>query len=381
MSSSVAGRLRVDSRRLRNDDGWFAGRGVADLAALGYILHGRTDEVLRRLDAYARGRRNVVRVLGMLGASPWVSAGLDFSPRTQGYVDARARLVQECNARGMYVKFDLFADAQIVVPDSGERKAWTREFANFCRENPGVFPGLSNEPYKNGWVSATDLALLSLAEAFAGAVGHRDFSVGDVAEGPSMTSELVEVSQHANVVETHPARDWGGDDRWRRWLDHLEGITEVLGQTRPGTAYFVGEPIGAAPSADPGRRDNDPDALAAGSIISALCGYSGYVYHKIDSEIDVDALPGFYGDAADVLARLPCSPDWQYLNDSWPGAPTDGITWKGLTGKVRNLVSGNAAWTIAYGEADFESVKWRYGWVPTIEYSGQRVRVWSVKKG
>ena len=377
-SCSVAGRLRVDSRRLRNDDGWFSFRGVSDLAAIGYVLSGRENEVWRRLDAYARAKRTAVRVLGMLGAPPWQSAGLAFSPKTAGYTEARQQVVDQATARGLYVKLDLFADAQIVVPDANERRAWTLEFADFCRANAGVLPGLSNEPYKNGWDKATDPALLSLAETFAQAVGHRDFSIGDAAEGADLTAELIELSQHANIVETHPDRAWGGDDRWRRWLDHLEGITEVLDRTRQGTAYLVSEPIGAALKAEPGRRDDDPDALAAGPFVSACCGYAGYVYHKIDSEIDVDLLPGFYD--ADALARIPCSPDWRYLNDSWPDAPTDGITWKGKTGKVRNLVSGGAAWTVAYGEADFDSVRWRPGWTPTLEYAGQRIRVWSAVK-
>jgi hypothetical protein len=77
---------------------------------------------------------------------------------------------------------------------------------------------------------------------------------------------------------------------------------------------------------------------------------------------------------------VPVSPDWRYLNDSWPGAPTDGITWRGKEGKMRNLVSGDQAWTVAYGEADFDSVKWRAGWTPKLEYAGARVRVWSVAR-
>ena len=156
-------------------------------------------------------------------------------------------------------------------------------------------------------------------------------------------------------------------------------MTDVMGQLAHGVAYQVEEPIGAAPQEIPGRRDSDPDALAAGPFISALCGFGGYTYHKIDSEIGVDALPGFY-ETADVLALIPCSPDWHYFNDGWAGSPTEGITWVGKEGKMRHLVRGNKAWSIAYGEADYNSVKWRTGWVPRVEYSGQRIRVWSVNQ-
>lgn len=383
-TSAIAGRIRVDKRRLRNDAGWFPWLGVSDLAALGYILSGREAEVWRRLDAYQRARRTVVRVLGMLGAPPWQAAGLAFSPRTPGYVEARARLVAEANRRGLYVKFDLFADAQIVVPDAGERRGWLDEFAQFCLANPGVIPGLANEPFKNGWASAVDPALIELAERFAAIVGHRDFAIGDPTDGDNQdasaetTAEFMTLSRHSNLLVLHPDRKFGGDGRWRRWLDHLEGMFDVVSALPPFVAYVIDEPIGAAPAADPGRRDSDPDAFIAGQFVAACCGF-GFTYHKIDSEIDVDALPGFY-EAADLLARVPASPDWHYLNDSWPGAPTDGIRWRGETGKMRNLVAGDQAWTVAYGDADFDSVTWRPGWTPHVEFAGARARVWSVTR-
>ena len=77
---------------------------------------------------------------------------------------------------------------------------------------------------------------------------------------------------------------------------------------------------------------------------------------------------------------MPASPDWTYRNDSWAGAPTDGITWIGRPGKVRSLVRGMQAWTVAYGEADFDSVQWRPGWTPREIYAGPRVRVWAVNQ-
>jgi hypothetical protein len=382
---TIAGRLRAVSRRLQNDAGWFSWRGVSDLAALGYMLNGREADVMARLDAYARARRSVVRVLGMLGAPPWVSAGLAFSPRTPGYADARARLVAAAGRLGLYVKFDLFADAQIVVPSASDRRAWMEEFAQFCRSHPGVIPGLTNEPFKNGWQEADDPALLDLAESFARLVGHRDFFVGDPGDGGNpdasaqTTSRFVTLSRRSTLLALHPDRSFGTDTRWRRWIDHLEGMTDVLGQLAPGVAYVVDEPIGAAPAAQPGRRDNDPDAFVAAQVVAACCGF-GFTYHKIDGEIAVDQLPGFYGDAADLVASLPASPEWRYLNDSWPGAPTAGIRWAGKEGKVRNLVRGDQAWTVAYGEADFDSVKWRAGWTPRVAYTGARVRVWAVNQ-
>lgn len=384
-TANIDGRLRVERRRFKNDAGWFSWRGVSDLAALGYILNGREAEVWRRFDAYARAKRTVVRVLGMLGAPPWVSAGLAFSPLTPGYVDARARLVAAANSRGLYVEFCLFADAQYVVPDAHERRAWLEEFARFCLAQPGVVPQLVNEAFQNGWSEADDPDLLALADVFAGIVGHRDFSISDPKDGDNpdaseeTTARILKTAKHANIVVMHPDRSYGDAKRYRRWVDHLEGMFDVIGLLPADVAYVVDEPIGAAPTGIPGRRDNDPDAFIAAQFVSACCGFGGFTYHKIDGEIDVDALPGFY-EIADLLAQVPTSPDWRYLNDSWPGAPTEGIRWIGQEGKMRHLVNGGRAWSVAYGQADFDSVVWRHGFTPKVVFSSPRVRVWTVNQ-
>lgn len=337
-----------------------------------------------RFDAYARARRTVVRVLMMLGSKPWVDAGLDFSPSTPGYWDAVDRLVDEANGRGLYVEPCAFADAQIVMPSAEMRHDFVDRFALYCWTHPGLVPQLANEPFKNGWQEADDPALLALAEAFALVAGDRNFSIGDPMDGDNpdasaeTTTKLKTLAQRSSIVVLHPDRSFGSDDRWRRWIDHLEGMTDVVHNLAPNAAYVIDEPIGAAPTAIPGRRDNDPDAFVAAQVVALCCGF-GFTYHKIDGEISVDALPGFH-EVADLLASIPVSPEWIYLNDSWPGAPTEGITWVGKTGKVRNLVRGNQAWTVAYGEADWSSVRWRSGFTPTPIYEGARCHVWKVNQ-
>jgi hypothetical protein len=325
-----------------------------------------------------------VRVLGMLGSRPWVEAGLAFNPTTPGYWDACHRLVQEADARGLYVEFCFFADAQIVVPDPSMRTAWLRLFAEFCRDRPAVIPQLANEASFNGWNEADDPALLAMADTLAQSLGRRDFSISDPKDGDNpdasaeTTARLKTLSRFSLIVVLHPDRSFGSDDRWRRWIDHLEGMTDVVNDLAPNAAYAIDEPIGAALAAQPGRRDNDPDALIAAQVVALCCGF-GYTYHKIDAEIPVDALPGFY-DVADLLASIPVSPDWTYRNDSWPGAPTAGIRWTGKTGKVRHLVNGNRAWSVAYGEGDWNSVVWRPGYTPVPVYEGARCRVWKVNQ-
>lgn len=385
LSAAIAGRVRALARRLQNDAGWFPWRGVSDFGAVGYLLTGREADLVARLDRYAACGRTVVRVLGMLGDPSWVLRNLACSPRAPGYWDALDRVGALVNARGMYVNFGIFADAQIVVPDAGERREWMYRFGAFLRDRPGFIPQCANEPWKNGWDASTDGALLALADVLGSELGHHDFSIGDPQEGVEDVGAAFEtLARHSSILVIHPDRDSHGQEavRWRRWVDHLEGFTELPPVSNRDAALVLDEPNGASRSYQDGRRENDPDAFVAGQVAAACAGF-GFTYHWIPEEPNqwpVDELPGLTPDVAAILAQIPCSPDWQYKNDSWPGAPTDGIAWTGKTGKLRHLVNGDRAWSVAYGEANFDSVRWRPGWTPREVYAGPRVRVWAVNQ-
>lgn len=390
----IGSRIRISQRRLLNDAGWFANRGVADFGAIGHELKGRGGQVDERFDWYAKCSRTVVRVLGMLADPSWVGRDLAFGPRDAGYWNAMERRVSAANARGIYVKLGIFADAQMYMPSHADRKALVREFAAFCREHQGVIPQMANEPYKNGWSSADDPQLLELAQLFASEVGHRDFYVGDVGDSGGenntegnnkMVGKWNAIGAICNGLDIHSSRDQpAGDSRYSRAIDHLEGFTELFSQiTNRDAAVDQEEPIGSHPVCDPGRRECRPDAQVAGMAVGLCCAFGGYTLHWIpeeDGQGSVYDCAGLDPEACAVLARMPSTPEWIYLNDSWQGAPTEGITWTGKTGKVRNLVRGNQAWTVAYGEGDFGSVKWRAGWTPRVEYASANVCIWSVNQ-
>ena len=379
---TVSGRLRVVDRRFHNDNGWWAWRGISDFAAVAYVLTGREGELASRFDAYARAGRTIVRIMGMLGT--W-APDLNFSPNTAGYWEALDHLVWLANRRGLYVELCAFADAQVVVPDAQVRAHWVTDFTDFTQDHPGVILQLANEPFKNGWSEADDPALLALAGQAARELGHKDFSIGDPVDGddPDASAEtvnrLITLSYHSNLVVLHSSRK-EDTARFRRWVDHLEGVTEILPKLQPGVALVHDEPMGAG-ARQPGKRDNDPDALLAAMVCSTIIG-CGYTYHWIPEEhaFDPAALPGLDPQAAAVLSQLPTSPDWRYLNDSWAGSPTQGITWWGQTGKLRHLVKGNQAWSLAYGEGDFNSVQWRPGWTPRVVYRQARICIWAVNQ-
>ena len=373
---AIAGRVRMVQGRFQNDAGWWPWRVVSDLSGPAYLLTGRESQLAQRLDVYAQGGRTGVRMCGMIGT--WRPQDR-YSPRTPGYWDALAQVYDLCAARGLYLELCLFADAQVLVPDNGERAQWLDRFADFIASRPGVIPQVANEPFKNGWSSATDPQLTDLAERLAARLGHRDFSLGDPEDGDDVdasaetTAALVQLSQRSNLVVLHSSR-MSAPDRWRRWVDHLGGVTTVFPQLRSGVAFSQDEPMGAGAQMQDGRRDNDPDAFVAAHLTS-LCCAQGFTYHWIvDESLTVDQLPGF-AVVAPWIDRVPVSPDWRYCNDSWPGSPTAGVKVVGKPGKIRNLVNGSHFWTVAYGELDFDSIVWRM--TPTeLVYDGQRCKVW-----
>jgi len=377
----IAGRVRVVQRHFQNDLGWFGWRCVSDLPGVGYVLNGgREAQLVDRLDAYAAANRTAVRMCGMLDWSPPDA----FSPRTPGYWDALSHVYDLCVDRGLYLELCCFADAQRIVPDAGERQQWLSQFGNWMKDRPGVIPQVANEPAFNGWSEADDPALLALGDQLGQILGHLDFSIGDPVDGDNVdasaetNARLITLSQHSKIVVMHPDRGSHGDpSRWRRWVDHLEGFYDVMPDLSPDTALVIDEPMGAGPEYQDGRRDNDPDAFIGAQMVSLCVGF-GYTYHWMQGEgLDAHNLPGIAGD---LLPHVPVDPAWSYKNDSWQGAPTEGITWTGPTGKMRNLVAGNSAWTVAYGQGDWNSVKWRAGWTPTVVYSGPHACVWTVQK-
>jgi hypothetical protein len=392
--SKITGRIRVDAGGFRTDAGPFAVRGMSDFGAIAHVLKGRRSVIERRADRYAACGRTVVRIAGMLGHESWIARDLGFSPRDPGYWEAAAETLAIYASRGIYVEWFFFADAQIVVPDAAEREAWLRQWAAFVKDRPEVFPSLSNEPFKNGWENCVDPALLRLADIFAGIVGHRDFSIGDPGDvvndpetGDPLWGEWETCSQRSNVLVTHPNRDQPPppDKRFRRWVDHLEGFTELPPVSNQIAAIYLNEPMGAHPVYQNGRRDNDPDALAAGQFVAACVGY-GFCFHWIpeeDGQCDVMELPGLTPEIAEVLVQIPAGPDWSYQNDTWQAAPTEGIAWDGLEGKLRHRVrnDGREAWSVAYGETDFDrNVRWKEGWTPVVRYRGPRICVWQVTR-
>jgi len=367
--------IRIENRRFKSDNQWWAWRGVSDFNTTAYVLQSNYAAMDARFDVYQRAKRTIVRTMAMLNWN-----GYAFSPRSVGYWSALDTVYHAAIDRGMNLELCLFADAQQIVPDVELRKAWLQQFADFIIGRPGIVPQLANEPFKNGWTGATDPALLELADLLAERLGHRHFSIGDPQDGDDpdasaeTTAALVELSHHSLCTVMHPSRAEGDSSRWRRWVDHLEGFTDVIHQQAPGTALSLDEPMGAALTYQSGRRDNDPDAHIAAEMVAKCCGF-GYTYHYLCEEVpDAAQLPGLLA-MAPFIDQVPVDPGWSYRNDSWDGSPTHGYRVTGKDGKVRSMVNGSSFWTVAYGELDFGSINWVRPPQETV-YDGARCKIY-----
>lgn len=371
--TAIAGRLRIEQGRIRNDAGWWMRLGLADFDLIHLARTGQQATVIARLDAAERAHVGIVRVF----ASAFNLFHL--TPDMTGFEDALRFVRVEANARGIYVLLTVLPDAKLLYPTEAERERILRKVLAQTKDEPGIVAELSNEPWNgccNGYQSADDPKLLRLAEITAQVLGHKDFVVGDPKDGdnPDASAETIAeakiLARYSNILSLHSSRmggaKVGADGRLRRHIDHLEGFSDVVSAAtravgRPVVGWHI-EPFGHAsiqfvpiPGRNPYEREFDPDAAIAGGLTSRLSGLL-YFYHRIAAQND--GTPGLEQLGA-FIDQIPAGPECRYLNDSWGGAPSRGFSWNQ---KVRHWVCGNRAWTLAYGLDRTGTVNWVNGW-------------------
>ena len=339
---------------------------ISEFSLIHHLRTGNEGEVVRRLDRAVQHQRNGVRVLAMARYL------FDLHPNYPGYDAALARLEQLARERGLWVELCLLADAQVLMPGFGDRKAYLVDMAAVMSGSWVWVPQICNEPFKNGFASADDAYLLELADAFAASAGHRHFSIGDPVDADEeadvapMFTEFRQLAGHSKMLVWHGSRK-EDDSRWRRWVDHSKGLADVRNEIAHDAAVWHDEPMGAAAGREPGRRDNDPEAHFAAECVSAVI-QAGHTYHYISEQSD--ATPGL--DLCSLTRQIPHGPDWRYINAALAGSPVTGFSgWE----KVRPCTNGREAWAVAYGR-ERGSIRWAGEWRPELVYRGDRVELW-----
>lgn len=369
------GRIRVESGRFRDDLGFLGLRFLSEFDAVHRIRTSDEADIVRRLDRAAAAKRNGVRVLMMARNL------FDLQPSQPGYWSAADRAVTFAWERGLYSELCLFADAQHVMPAHADRIALTRDFAAFCREHETVLlPQLVNEPTFNGFESAVDPRLLSLADLFKAEVGHLDFSIGDPMDevtdestGEPLGAALRTLAAHSNVLVLHGDRK---EDSaiYARWVNHLKGFEDFRSHVRQGVALLHDEPMGMAgardvplPNGHTYRREDRADALVAAACVSAILQI-GFTTHYISAQDD--RVPGLMESA--VAALIPQRPDMRYVNAGLPGSPI--VRFNGWD-KVRTCTDGVEGWAVAYGVRK-GALMWGDGWRVELAHGSEHVELW-----
>jgi hypothetical protein len=384
--NTITGRWRIEKGRPRDDAGYMTVRGVSEFSFVHLTRIGNRGERDRRIARDVRlGRRNFAIVFGRCQNL------FDLHHNQPEFWEASDETIHVCNDAGMRVLYSFGQDMKGMSWD--EFQAFVLTGVQRWRDWPGVTfrlvnePGLVNQALVSG---ADDRKLLDLADRVADVLGHQDFLIGDIGDEdamdaqPSIIKRYLEIARHTNCLSNHPSRkgdDQFDADRFRRWIDHLEGRSDIVGACRavnPNVWMWLEEPFGFGEDriVDGHIRERDPEVAVAAEA-TALIAEMGYTFHYISEKSDGPAIDACLARVGPVTERFPADPSYTYHNDSWSGSPTRGF---GPGGKVRSRVNGHDGVTLADGTAR-PSPNWANGYRPvdTLD-EGTHEIVWRVSQ-
>lgn len=255
------GRLQTCGRSLcRSDGSLFQWRGVTAFGLADLVADGREADA-RAFVTWASGARfTVLRVLAMN------RGGMDLSP-TEGRraLPATLALAREY---GMYVQVVALAGTGTNTFDNQTfLQEQVREVARLCAAADNCVLELANEPYHPSQAALNDPARMRQLQ--------REVPPGlPVAWGAAPDYRSADMAGGSYVV-AHVSRS---GDRWTRL-----GRAQALADLSRRTDKFVvdNEPIGAAESAEPGRRDDQPGAFFVQGLLARMIGV-GSAFHCAD---------------------------------------------------------------------------------------------------
>lgn len=331
--------LSVRAGRLFDGQAYVGWRGISEFSAIHLCRIGQQGELRRRLERAQDAACNGIRVLAM------AKNLFDLRPSYSGYGDALSQAVAMAAEYGLYTELVVFADAQDIMPSHETRVSFARDISLWASDKPSVLIQTANEPYKNGWQSATDPLLLDITRRAAFPCSYSIGDPPDYVADPSVSAEPLagelDILAHNSPILVLHAERKADDSRYAAWVDHLKGFDEAY--ANPLQAYRIhDEPMGASSNYEPGRRDNRADAHRAACLVAA-CLHIGYTYHYISEQND--GTPGLDGQTWATM--VPQTPDYVFRN-----AGTAGAFVKSFQGwdKIRTTDNGTDGWFVAYGK-------------------------------
>ncbi len=291
--------LQVDGRGFTEGGRPWIYRGFTDFLLYQKYLAGTDlDAILReRVDVGA----NTVRVLGM------VTSFSHFYPQEHAdYYDKLRPFADLLSSYGLRLEFVVFADAQIVMPNTAEEQVHIDKVVTGFGSVTNVLLEVCNEPFKNipgGEVAADALAQRILGKGFLVATGNYIY--------PDAGAP---VPFSGNYITNHPERK----PEWPRTSKDQYDFAEVYHKP-----VVSDEPMGAAET-DSSSRSAQPDDFAYFAAESALAGAGG-TFHS-DSGVQSEALGSVQRLSAraffDAMKWVPVDAQhWPYQRGDANGGP------------------------------------------------------------
>ena len=269
-AQTLAGNVYLDSRSFADDDGTFNGFGISLFWAM-WAAHDDEARLLSTLDWAASWGVTYIRALSMVGTPYWDGRVID--PAWSDYHETLTRLLDACAERQLRVQMVLFADAQVMMPDRNDRRAWVETMARWLEAKRHVvaFVEIANESTLNG-VTDDDLRELTLLwdETSDIPVAPSSPDGGNAEE--SINRLFDDRLVGADLLTPHFDRRLTEDN----YRPHRQPWETQFYNT-PTTVFVNNEPIGPGSS---GESDVSPSRLASGLLGSFMSGAAGHVLHS-----------------------------------------------------------------------------------------------------
>lgn len=360
-----SGAVRLSGAAFADDDGVYLGWG----SSLFWALWGERNDAKRldrNLETLAEAGVDYVRVLGMVGSESWSDRRID--PMAPDYWAVVDRFLVRAGRHGLRVQVSVFADAQVMMPDAGDRARFVDAWADRAEREPERFQLLeaANEYWLNGIESAEELRDLAarlnrrtsvLVSASASACGTYPEGTPDdwAQELEAGTIDAGEVERRrACVDEWRTVYGAGAADlatpHFDRRVDTSDGYYRPVRQpwemlfTLDGRLRWANnEPIGPGAS---GASDDDPERLAMAAAVTWLSGGAGYVLHTG---------AGIRGGGAADMARGRASNIWEVSRIAETFAAIQRVRAM-LPANLPNCEPANAHWSTAPFSVDAATV-------------------------
>lgn len=331
-------RLRIEGTYFRTADGKpFLWRGLSAFRLIELIAHGREADAIRLLDWAAERKISVVRA--------FVIAHHLFQLKPDEGLRALPRLLALAAARGLYVEVVAFADTkEIEIDVAGHMKA----VASVVAAHDNAILEVANEPwhptqdpYFHTPANVQKLACLIPSEV-------------PVALG---SAERAEGYAAGRYVTWHSPRA-SGRDGWQHVASLAEGASLVAKWQKP---IVSDEPLGAGPTAIPGRRDDNPARFGAAGAVTRLAGLGATFHYEGGLQARIPAGPELasfeaWSAALDLLVDLPDG-----------GRFVSGSEFEKIASIRDGRVAfgrdfGNEVWVLIVDPLDTASITWTGDW-------------------